>query len=122
MTLGAPLFFFALVLTFRLLGTFGAPDLVCFGRSALVYGFDFTKWLGLLVGLWLGLFFRSESIKFFTCVKKKKRKKKEKEKKKNNNFQHYNILSAYEVKGEASTSISLVFYHIGRSKKILVKK
>jgi hypothetical protein len=35
-------------------------------------------------------------------------------KKENNNFQHYNILSAYEVKYETSTSItyvSLVFYH-----------
>jgi hypothetical protein len=43
----------------------------------------------------------------------------------NNNFQHYNILSAYEVKDETSTSrtyISLVFYHTVRSKKILVKK
>jgi hypothetical protein len=43
----------------------------------------------------------------------------------NNNFQHYNILSAYEVKDETSinrTYVSLVFYHIVRSKKILVKK
>jgi hypothetical protein len=46
-------------------------------------------------------------------------------KNKNNNFQHYNILSAYEVKDETSTSrtyVSLVFYCIVRSKKILVKK
>jgi hypothetical protein len=46
-------------------------------------------------------------------------------KKKNNNFQHYNILSAYEVKSEASTSssnLSLVFYHMGRFRKTLVKK
>jgi transposase len=46
-------------------------------------------------------------------------------KKENNNFQYYNILSAYEVKDETSTSstyVSLVFYHIVRSRKILVKK
>jgi hypothetical protein len=46
-------------------------------------------------------------------------------KKKNNNYQYYNILSAYEVKDETSTSntyLSLVFYHTIRSKKILVKK
>jgi hypothetical protein len=46
-------------------------------------------------------------------------------KNKNNNFQHYNILSAYEVKDETSTNriyVSLVFYHIIRSRKILVKK
>jgi hypothetical protein len=46
-------------------------------------------------------------------------------KKENNNFQHYNILSAYEVKDESSTSrtyVSLVFYHTVRSRKILVKK
>jgi hypothetical protein len=46
-------------------------------------------------------------------------------KKKNGNFQHYNILSAYEVKDETSTSgtfVSLVFYCTVRSKKILVKK
>jgi hypothetical protein len=46
-------------------------------------------------------------------------------KNKNSNFQHYNILSACEVKDETSTSrtyISLVFYHMVRSKKILVKK
>jgi hypothetical protein len=43
----------------------------------------------------------------------------------NSNFQHYNILSAYEVKDETSTSrtyVSLVFYHTVRSRKILVKK
>jgi hypothetical protein len=43
----------------------------------------------------------------------------------NNNFQHYNILSAYEVKDETSTSrtsVSLVFYHTVRSRKIHVKK
>jgi hypothetical protein len=43
----------------------------------------------------------------------------------NNNFQHYNILSAYEVQDETSTSrayVSLVFYHKVRSRKILVKK
>jgi hypothetical protein len=47
------------------------------------------------------------------------------EKNKNNNFQHYNFLSAYEVKDETSTSrtyVSLVFYHTVRSKKILVIK
>jgi hypothetical protein len=46
-------------------------------------------------------------------------------KKENNNFQHYNILSAYEVKDETTTSstyVSLVSYHMDRSKKILVKK
>jgi hypothetical protein len=39
-------------------------------------------------------------------------------KKKNNNYQHYNILSAYEVKDETSTSsayVSLLFYHTVRS-------
>jgi hypothetical protein len=47
------------------------------------------------------------------------------QKKKNNNYQHYNILSAYEVIDETSTSstyVSLVFYHTVRSRKILVKK
>jgi hypothetical protein len=46
-------------------------------------------------------------------------------KKENNNYQPYNILSAYEVKDETSTSrtyVSLVFYHTIRSRKILVKK
>jgi hypothetical protein len=41
------------------------------------------------------------------------------------NFQSYNILSAYEVKDEISTSstyVSLVFYRTVRSRKILVKK
>jgi hypothetical protein len=44
--------------------------------------------------------------------------------KENNNYQHYNILSAYEVKDETSSStyVSLVFYHTVRSKKLLVKK
>jgi hypothetical protein len=47
--------------------------------------------------------------------------------KKNKNyfFQHYNILSAYEVKDKTSTNrtyVSLVFYHTIRSKKIHVKK
>jgi hypothetical protein len=45
-------------------------------------------------------------------------------KKKNSNFQCYNILSAYEVKDETSTIstyVSLVFYHMVRSRKILVK-
>jgi hypothetical protein len=40
-------------------------------------------------------------------------------------YQHYNILSACEVKDETSTSstyVSLVFYRIVRSRKILVKK
>jgi hypothetical protein len=44
--------------------------------------------------------------------------------KKNNNFQHYNILSAYEVKDEISTSssyASLLFYCTVRSKKYLSK-
>jgi hypothetical protein len=43
----------------------------------------------------------------------------------NSNYQHYNILSAYEVKNETSTSstyVSLVFYCTVRSKKLLVKK
>jgi hypothetical protein len=46
-------------------------------------------------------------------------------KKKNSNYQHQNILSAYEVKDETSTSstyVSLVFYCTVRSRKILVKK
>jgi hypothetical protein len=46
-------------------------------------------------------------------------------KEENDNFQHYNILSAYEVKDETSTSstyVSLVFYRTIRSSKILVKK
>jgi hypothetical protein len=46
-------------------------------------------------------------------------------KKKNSNFQHYYILSAYEVKDETSTSstyVRLVFYRTVRSSKILVKK
>jgi hypothetical protein len=46
-------------------------------------------------------------------------------KKEYNNFQNYNILSAYEVKDETSTSrtyVSLVFYHTVISRKILVKK
>jgi hypothetical protein len=45
--------------------------------------------------------------------------------KENNNYQHYNILSAYEVKDETSTSstyVSLVFYRTVTSRKILVKK
>jgi hypothetical protein len=45
-------------------------------------------------------------------------------KKENGNFQHYNILSAYEVQDETSTSstyVSLVFYCTIRSRKILVK-
>jgi hypothetical protein len=40
------------------------------------------------------------------------------------NFQHYNILSDYEVKDETSTSstyVSLIFYCVVRSSKILVK-
>jgi hypothetical protein len=47
------------------------------------------------------------------------------QKKENGNFQHYKILSAYEVKDETSTSstnVSLVFYCTVRSSKILVKK
>jgi hypothetical protein len=46
-------------------------------------------------------------------------------KKENSNYQHYNILSAYEVKDETSTIstyVSLVFYRMVRSKIILVKK
>jgi hypothetical protein len=42
-----------------------------------------------------------------------------------NNFQHYNILSAYEVKDETfsdSIFVSLVFYHMVRSKKTLLGK
>jgi hypothetical protein len=47
------------------------------------------------------------------------------QKKEKENFQHYNILSVYEVKNETSTSstyVSLVFYRTVRSRKILVKK
>jgi hypothetical protein len=47
------------------------------------------------------------------------------QKKENNNFQRYNILSAYEVKDETSTSstyLNFIFYCTVRSKKILVKK
>ena len=43
----------------------------------------------------------------------------------NRNFQHYNIIVAYEVKDEISTTktyISLIFYHMVRSRKLLVKK
>ena len=43
----------------------------------------------------------------------------------NNNFRHYYILSAYEVIDETSTNrtyVSLIFYHIVRSKKYLSKK
>jgi hypothetical protein len=46
-------------------------------------------------------------------------------KKKNTYHQQYNILSAYEVKDETSTSstyVSLVIYRTVRSRKILVKK
>jgi hypothetical protein len=46
-------------------------------------------------------------------------------KNKNNNFQHYNILSAYEVKDETSTSrtyVCLVFYHTVRYRKLLAIK
>jgi hypothetical protein len=46
-------------------------------------------------------------------------------KKKIGKFQHYNILSAYEVNDETSTSstyVSLVLYCTVRSRKILVKK
>jgi hypothetical protein len=38
---------------------------------------------------------------------------------------HYNILSAYEVNNETSTNgtyVTLVFYHMIRFRKILVKK
>jgi hypothetical protein len=47
------------------------------------------------------------------------------QKKENSTFQHYNILSAYEVNDETSTSstyVSLVFYCTIRSRKLLVKK
>jgi hypothetical protein len=46
-------------------------------------------------------------------------------KKENINYQHYNILSASEVKDETSTSsayVSLVFYHILRSRKKYLSK
>jgi hypothetical protein len=46
-------------------------------------------------------------------------------KKENGIFQHYNILSAYEVKDETSTSstyVSLVFYYIVRSSKNTCQK
>jgi hypothetical protein len=45
--------------------------------------------------------------------------------KENNNYQHYNILSAYGIKDETSTTStygSLVFYRMVRSRKILIKK
>jgi hypothetical protein len=45
-------------------------------------------------------------------------------KRENGNFQHYNILSAYEVNDETSTSstyVSLVLHCTVRSSKILVK-
>jgi hypothetical protein len=45
--------------------------------------------------------------------------------KKNSNYQHYYILSAYEVKDETSTSstyVSLVFYRMVRSKKNTYQK
>ena len=47
------------------------------------------------------------------------------QKKENSNYQHYNILIAYEGKDETSTGstyVSLIFYCIVRSRKILVKK
>jgi hypothetical protein len=47
------------------------------------------------------------------------------QKKENSNYQHYNILSAYEVKNEtftSSTYVSLVFYSTVKSRKVLVKK
>jgi hypothetical protein len=47
------------------------------------------------------------------------------QKKENGNFQHYNILSAYEEKDETSTSstyVSLLFYCMVRFSRILVKK
>jgi hypothetical protein len=47
------------------------------------------------------------------------------QKKRKHNYQHYNILSAYEVKDETSTSstyVSLVFYRMVRFRKILVNK
>jgi hypothetical protein len=46
-------------------------------------------------------------------------------KKENHNYQHYNILSNYEVKDETSTNstyVSLVFYCVVRSRKILIKE
>jgi hypothetical protein len=46
------------------------------------------------------------------------------QKKENDNYQHYNILSAYEVKDETSTNssyVSLVFYCTIRSRKYLSK-
>jgi hypothetical protein len=46
-------------------------------------------------------------------------------KNKKNNFQHYNILSAYEIKDETSASstyISLVFYCMVRSRKNTCQK
>jgi hypothetical protein len=45
-------------------------------------------------------------------------------KKKTSNFQHYNILSAYKVKDETSTSntyVSLVFYRTVRSRNTCQK-
>jgi hypothetical protein len=41
-------------------------------------------------------------------------------KKENNNYQHYNILSAYEVKDETSTN-SRVFSCYGYSKNVVTK-
>jgi hypothetical protein len=46
-------------------------------------------------------------------------------KNKNSNFQQYNILITYEVKDgtfTSSTYVSLVFYRMVKSRKILVKK
>jgi hypothetical protein len=45
-------------------------------------------------------------------------------KKENNNYQHYNILSTYEVKDETSTNstyVNLVFYSRVRSRILVIK-
>jgi hypothetical protein len=68
------------------------------------------------VGFIKSLYFKVE-LKTDSLGKLKKRE--------NVNFQSYNILSAYEVKDETSTSSTyarLVFYCTVRSSKILVKK
>ena len=72
--------------------------------------------MNFLLSMWFSTSFKVESeIGSLGKLKKKE----------NNKFQHYNILSAYEVKDETSNSsmyISLVFYCTVRSRKILVKR
>ena len=61
---------------------------------------------------------RKNNVELETCSLSKLKKKE------NNNFQHYNTLSAYEVKDETSinsTYLNFVFYCIIRLKKYLSK-